>query len=480
MSFNAKSGTFWLGVTLSLCGSLCSATGLACQRLSHKRNQALPPEQQVRSSRQWLNLLGVFLLFVESIFDLTSFGFAPASILSCMGAMTLVFNMLLAPILCGETVSKRDVAVNGIVFVGTILSVWFGPHATPDYTLPELMGLFLTRRFIVYAIILLTWIGCLLYTWWALQDLENPKGRFRKMSRLSRTRLLRFAYPALAGSIGGNTAVYAKASIEMVKTTIKGSNQFIYVGTYFLIILMIVCVLAQLKFLNGGLKRYESLYVVPVYQVFWIGCGVLGALFYFNEVATISARDLGMFALGAIIAVFGILLHSTRKAPQDPTIGPEDLESDMMDSVDKKNSESEGDGGGDVAIVNIGASTTPVVQLTEFFAHELEEDILPPGHPGHPLSTRSMPVPTKGSFHDESFDSSENGEMLEENFRSEPNLKVGLIIDEEVPTFESDDSVGISSDNGTPQHRFSSSGTGSDDGTPQYRFKNGRNRLFTA
>mmetsp|Transcript_39676 Transcript_39676/g.95848 ORF Transcript_39676/g.95848 Transcript_39676/m.95848 type:complete len:456 (-) Transcript_39676:173-1540(-) len=438
MSLDAKSGTFWLGVGLSLCGSLSSATGLACQRLSHKRNNALPPEEQVRSSRQWLNLLGVFLLFVESLFDLTSFGFAPASILSCMGAMTLVFNMMLAPTLCGEIVSKRDVAVNGIVFAGTILSVWFGPHATPDYTLPELMSLFIERRFIVYAVILLSWIGCLLYAWWALQDLENPKGRFRKMSRLSRTRLLRFAYPALAGSIGGNTAVYAKASIELVKTTIKGTNQFIYVGTYFLIILMIVCVVAQLKFLNGGLKRYESLYVVPVYQVFWIGCGVLGALFYFNEVASISARDLGMFALGAIISVFGILLHSTRTAPQDPTVGPEDLESDMMDETDNKGSEADGD----VSTENIGASTTPVVQVFDFMTNEYDAE----RRQMAPLSTRSMPQP---SFHDESFDSDENGEIQEENFRSEPNLKVDFaaIPDNEQPTFESSDDSGIS-DNG--------------------------------
>lgn len=442
MSFSAKSGTFWLGVSLSLCGSLSSATGLGCQRLSHKRNQALPPEQQVRSSRQWLNLLGIALLFVESIFDMTSFGFAPASILSCMGAMTLVFNMMLAPVLSGETVSKRDVVVNGIVFTGTILSVWFGPHETPDYDLPELMGLFLTRRFLVYLIILLAWIVTLLYAWWALQDLENPKGRFRKMSRLSRTRILRFAYPALAGSIGGNTAVYAKASIEMVKTTIKGSNQFIYFGTYFLIFLMIVCVLAQLKFLNGGLKRYESLYVVPVYQVFWIGCGVLGALFYFNEVATISARDLGMFALGAIISVFGILLHSTRTAPQDPTIGPEDLESDMMDEPTKR-SEAES---GDLAIVkNIGVSTTPVVQVMEFFAAELEQgdgDIL------RPLSSRSMPAP-KSSFHDNSFDSDENADIQEDKFQSEPKDD---LLDVEVPTFESSDDSGIS-DRGTPRSK---------------------------
>lgn len=260
---------------------------------------------------------------MESLFDLASFGFAPASILSCMGAMTLVFNMILAPALCGENVSRRDVGVNCIVFTGTIISVWFGPDATPDYTLPELMSLFLATRFIVYACLLVCWIGFLFYVWYMLKDPENPKGRFAKMDRLTRTRLLRFTYPALAGSIGGNTAVYAKASIELVKTTIKGDNQFIYGGTYFLIILMVVCVVGQLKFLNGGLKRYESLFVVPVYQVFWIGNGVMGALFYFNEVDSISSRDLGLFFLGAIVSVFGILLHSTRKAPADPSVGPE-------------------------------------------------------------------------------------------------------------------------------------------------------------
>lgn len=437
MPFNAKSGTFWLGVSLSLAGSLCSAIGLACQRLSHKRNNALPPEQQLRSSRQWLNLLGVFLLFIESLFDMASFGFAPASILSCMGAMTLVFNMMLAPLLCRESVSKRDIAVNGIVFSGTIISVWFGPHATPDYTLPELIDLFLTRRFVVYAIFLICWIGFLFYAWWSLQDLENPKGRFRKMSRLSRTRLLRFTYPALAGSIGGNTAVYAKASIELVKTTIKGNNQFMYVGTYFLIALMIVCVVAQLKFLNGALKRYESLYVVPVYQVFWIACGVLGALFYFNEVASISGRDMGMFALGAIISVFGILFHSMRKAPQDPTVGPEDLEVDCDDSIDKV-TELDGDG----PSLNIGTSTTPVKQVFDFMTNVYPVEQYK--RPRPPLSTRSMPVNFDDLVDD---DDSDDNDIKEDNFCSEPKMKVDFDLVHELPTFESSDDSG-SSENG--------------------------------
>ena len=60
-------GRFWIGILLSLTGSILSSLGLAFQRLSHKKNQALPPEKRIRSSKQWLNIFGVFLLFADSL-----------------------------------------------------------------------------------------------------------------------------------------------------------------------------------------------------------------------------------------------------------------------------------------------------------------------------------------------------------------------------------------------------------------------------
>mmetsp|Transcript_13690 Transcript_13690/g.20845 ORF Transcript_13690/g.20845 Transcript_13690/m.20845 type:complete len:399 (+) Transcript_13690:150-1346(+) len=324
MSSDASSGTFWLGVGISLTGSLFSALGLAFQRLSHKRNNALPPEQQKSSLKQWMNLLGILFLFVEALFDLASFGLAPAAILTCIGAITLVFNMILAPMLCGETVSKRDVGVNAIVIVGTIVAVWFGPHETPDYTVQELLDLFSTTRFAVYITILLSCIGTLLVFWYALRDTEQePKLCFRGRltSDVTRMRLLRFTYPSLAGLIGGNTAVYAKAFIELCKTTVKGTNQFNHPGTYLMFVLMCTCVSVQLIFLNAGFKRYESLYIVPIYQVFFMVSGILGAMFYFNEVAQLSSLDVGMFSLGAGISMCGILLHSTREQEEEEECG---------------------------------------------------------------------------------------------------------------------------------------------------------------
>lgn len=309
---------FWIGIGLSLIASLCSATGLAFQRLSHQRNNAKPIEEQLPATRQWLNLLGISLLFVECLFDLTAMGFAPAALLSCMSAMTLVFNMILAPALCGEVVSRKDITINAIVICGTIISVWFGPHTTPSYDLQELQGFWATNGFITYAICGLIWIGVLVFIHTSLRK-ENAT-LFVNMDKTTRSQVLRFTYPVLAGSIGGNTAIYAKASVELIKTTIRGENQFIYLGTYVMLALVLLCVTGQLYFLNSGLARYESLFVVPVYQVMWMSSTILGALFFFQEIRHLSASHILCFVLGVAISVFGILLHSTRASPADKEV----------------------------------------------------------------------------------------------------------------------------------------------------------------
>jgi hypothetical protein len=47
-------------------------------------------------------------------------------------------------------VRPRDVAVNGLVIAGTLVSVRFGPHETPAYDLDDLMRLVRESTFIMY------------------------------------------------------------------------------------------------------------------------------------------------------------------------------------------------------------------------------------------------------------------------------------------------------------------------------------------
>ena len=248
-----------------------------------------------------------------------------------MGSLTLVLNMVFAPLLVSESVSFQDVLVNFLVMSGTLIAVFFGPHDTPAYDLQDLMGLVGEPTFIMYQSLFGIWLLSLLVVWQDLGTNINYPHYLDSLDLATRQRLLRFSYPAMAGSIGGLTAAYAKASIELIKTSIVGENQFVYFQTYGVIFLMVFSVICQIKFLNAGLERYEAMYIVPVYQVFWIMSGVLAGMFYFHEIDRLSEGQIRLFSLGAGISITGIILHSYRSQNNENNSGTnkEDMDKDI-------------------------------------------------------------------------------------------------------------------------------------------------------
>ena len=103
-------------------------------------------------------VFGQALIVLDAIMDVISFGLAPQTVLAPLGAMTLVFNTLVSPVMLKEKLAKKDwiatvVIITGILLVqynlatptlsvavsaGTTLAVAFAHHDTPDYTVPNL------------------------------------------------------------------------------------------------------------------------------------------------------------------------------------------------------------------------------------------------------------------------------------------------------------------------------------------------------
>eukprot|EP00546_Thalassionema_frauenfeldii_P014023 CAMPEP_0178929742 /NCGR_PEP_ID=MMETSP0786-20121207/20802_1 /TAXON_ID=186022 /ORGANISM="Thalassionema frauenfeldii, Strain CCMP 1798" /LENGTH=369 /DNA_ID=CAMNT_0020606099 /DNA_START=104 /DNA_END=1210 /DNA_ORIENTATION=- len=366
--------------------SLTASLGLALLRLSHK--QFLH-----RNKKLWLS--GYALQGIASLFDVASFGFAPVSLLSCMGAMTLVFNLLLAPAICGEVVSRRDCSVNVLVFVGTVISLWFGPHETPIYNLQELQSMVQTTEAIVYLICLIICLGSMLCLWYWLRvvvetedasnDITNNHGDGYEShndendsvqqydaeeeeqseeqqqqlqqhpsnnnhlknicschwSNVTRGRMLRLLYPVLGGSFGGNTVVCAKACVFLVQTSFEQENQFQYGGAYLILASLLVCLVLQLYFLDGGMNRYDAVFVVPIYVCFWITSGIFGALFFFQEIKNLSATDITCFICGVALSLSGILLHSIRPQQQQQQQQSEQEPPTAVETAEEEEEEEE-------------------------------------------------------------------------------------------------------------------------------------------
>jgi hypothetical protein len=115
-------------------------------------------------------------------------------------------------------------------------------------------------------------------------------------------------YTAIAGSLGGETMLFAKTSSEIVKNAILEhqfddmKNPFIYLA----IIMTITLAVTQLHVLNTGLAKFEALMVIPVYQSFFNVFAITGGLIFFQEYQGMTRKDGIFYTCGILITLIGV------------------------------------------------------------------------------------------------------------------------------------------------------------------------------
>ena len=140
-----------IGVALSVSACFVNALGLNVQRYA-----------QV-AKRGMLNVGGVVLSACAGILDMVSFSFAPQSMLAPLGALTLVCNMLLAPLFDKEaSLSRRDYFGTSVIIGGVVKCV-LSSLETPEAAALDGSALvaFVTRR---DALVYLGTVGALVAT----------------------------------------------------------------------------------------------------------------------------------------------------------------------------------------------------------------------------------------------------------------------------------------------------------------------------
>ena len=60
-------------------------------------------------------------------------------------------------------------------------------------------------------------------------------------------------YPALAGSFGAQSVMFAKSAATAVRMSVSGDNQMQHFEVYLMILGLVTCVFLQLRYLNVSL-----------------------------------------------------------------------------------------------------------------------------------------------------------------------------------------------------------------------------------
>lgn len=315
-----------------------------------------------------------------SVIDFVAFGLAPQSLLAPLAALSLVWNLGMAWYLLGEKYTQKDLYATITIFVGTGLSVSNAPHNEVEYNMQDLLKLWGEDRMFYYSIvvpiILLLHYFLVFFTenpshpvtpsFFKLDSYEkstsqttgsgsNSKSLFRNRLREGwKPKLLMFlrmaGYAGFAGVVGGQSLLFAKSVVELIKAAFKGDDGFWHIQTYLIIGMLLICLSVQIQFLNGGLKYFDSLYVVPVYQSYWILAGVIGGLVYFGEWDAMSSNESRLFVLGIFITFLGLYILTQKehapvsnlKSEEVKVTGEESEESEELLSVRERRKQKQG------------------------------------------------------------------------------------------------------------------------------------------
>lgn len=289
----------------------CSVQGLNLQKMLHLRNKHLPEKDRQSYYKHSLWRLGLGLVIFGSLADLAALVFAPQSLIAPLGGLTLVSNAIFAPLLLKERFTRRDTVGTALIVTGATIAVAFASHQDIVYDVFELFDFYTRTPFLVYAVCIFMYM---LIVYVAIQRMEleeaiDPQSPYYKSIRPYH----RFAYASISGTIGAQSVLFAKCSVELVVDSFEDRGfLFNHWQTYLVIGSMFTTIFLQIRWLNDGLKRFNATYIVPVFTAFWILLSITSGLVFYREYTGMMFQQGCLFALGVVVTISGVMTLSSR------------------------------------------------------------------------------------------------------------------------------------------------------------------------
>ncbi|POM80931.1 Hypothetical protein PHPALM_1167 [Phytophthora palmivora] len=146
------SGLWYVGVILTIVGSVCTNMGVNLQKFSFMREAKGRSVGDKRGYfRQPLWVIGLVLVVGPRPPNFVACGFLPQSLATPVGGSTMVANVVFASLFLKEKFTKSDAIGTALVLLGIIIVATFAEKETACYTVKELVGLYQEPLFAMYA-----------------------------------------------------------------------------------------------------------------------------------------------------------------------------------------------------------------------------------------------------------------------------------------------------------------------------------------
>ncbi|KAG1674917.1 hypothetical protein FOA52_014710 [Chlamydomonas sp. UWO 241] len=240
---------------------------------------------------------GLISMIVGEAANFAAYAFAPAILVTPLGALSIIVSAVLAHYLLSERLNVFGILGCVLCVTGATTIVLSAPPERPLGSVVEVWELAMQPEFVTYTIVAVAVIIYLIYGVAPTHGASNL-----------------FVYIGICSIAGSLSVMSCKALGIALKLTFQGSNQLAFIQTYACVGIVATCVVTQMNYLNKALDLFNTAIVSPVYYVMFTTLTIVASVIMFRDIQTWV--QMASEACGFVTIIGGtFLLHTTKDMP---------------------------------------------------------------------------------------------------------------------------------------------------------------------
>ena len=289
-----------VGLLLALSSSAFIGASFVVTRMALQRSSArgvtAPRDGGYGYMREPLWWCGTTAMFVGEVANFSAYAFAPAILVTPLGALSIIVSALLADCMLGERLHACGLVGCASCVVGSVVLVSFAPEEQPLHSVDEIWALATQPLFVAYTLGVGAAVGALV-------------GFCAR--RWGESNVL--VYIAICSLMGSLSVVSCKALGIALKLTFKGHNQLAKRETYVFVFAVVVCIATQMNYLNKALDTFNTAMVSSIYYVFFTVCTISASTIMYKDWENLPAHAIGAQLASLLVLMLGVYVLQATK-----------------------------------------------------------------------------------------------------------------------------------------------------------------------
>ncbi|XP_026411523.1 probable magnesium transporter NIPA4 [Papaver somniferum] len=239
---------------------------------------------------------GMITMIVGEVANFAAYAFAPAILVTPLGALSIIISAALAHIILREKLNVFGILGCVLCVVGSTTIVLHAPQEQQIESVAEVWDLATEPAFLFYTALVIAGVLILI---------------FHFVPQYGQTHIM--IYIGICSLVGSLSVMSVKALGIALKLTFSGTNQLVYSQTWVFTMVVLACVITQLNYLNKALDTFNTAIVSPIYYVMFTSFTILASVIMFKDWDRQNPTQIVTEMCGFITILSGtFLLHKTK------------------------------------------------------------------------------------------------------------------------------------------------------------------------